>query len=77
MYPTFYGLKGKPFTTSPDPYTLWLGETYKKAISKLEYGILEKHGFLLLTGDEGSGKARSAKKGFLGYKKLTIKGQNK
>ena len=56
MYPTFYGLKQKPFKTSPDPCPLWLGETFKKAISKLEFGILEKQGFLLLTGDAGSGK---------------------
>ena len=57
MYPTFYGLKEKPFSTSPDPYSLWFGENYKKAISMLEFGILEKHGFLVLAGDAGSGKS--------------------
>ena len=57
MYPTYYGLKGKPFSTSSAPQSLWFGEAYKTAISKLEFGILEQHGLLLLTGDKGSGKS--------------------
>ena len=41
---------------SPDPRFLWLGEKHKEALAALEYAILESKGFLLLTGDAGTGK---------------------
>ncbi|MCK5205967.1 MAG: AAA family ATPase [Desulfobacterales bacterium] len=41
---------------SPDPRFLWLGEKHKEALAALEYGILESKGFLVLTGDAGTGK---------------------
>ena len=41
---------------SPDPQFLWLGEKHQEALATLEYGILESKGFLLLTGDAGTGK---------------------
>lgn len=41
---------------SPDPRFLWLGEKHKEALAALEYGILENKGFLVLTGDAGTGK---------------------
>jgi general secretion pathway protein A len=56
MYRAFYNLKSKPFEITPDPIFLWFGEKYKEALSALRYGILENKGFLLLTGDAGSGK---------------------
>ncbi|MGD9081123.1 MAG: OmpA family protein [Desulfobacterales bacterium] len=56
MYLNHYNLKRKPFEMSPDPRFLWLGEKHKEALAALEYGILESKGFLLLTGDAGTGK---------------------
>jgi type II secretory pathway predicted ATPase ExeA/outer membrane protein OmpA-like peptidoglycan-associated protein len=56
MYLTHYGLKLKPFSISPDPHFLWLGEGHKEALAMLRYGILHNKGFLLLTGDVGTGK---------------------
>jgi general secretion pathway protein A len=56
MYLDHYNLKLKPFEMSPDPRFLWLGEKHKEALAALEYGILESKGFLLLTGDAGTGK---------------------
>jgi type II secretory pathway predicted ATPase ExeA len=41
---------------SPDPRFLWLGEKHKEALAVLEYGILESRGFLVMTGDAGTGK---------------------
>ena len=56
MYLEHYGLKLKPFNISPDPKFLWLGERHREALATLRYGIQENKGFLLLTGDVGTGK---------------------
>ena len=56
MYLAHYGLTEKPFSISPDPKFLWLGEKHAEALAVLEYGIQENKGFLLLTGEIGSGK---------------------
>lgn len=56
MYTNFYHLKRKPFQISSDPAFMWLGEKHKEALATLKYGILDNKGFLLLTGDVGTGK---------------------
>ena len=56
MYETYYNLKAKPFQITTDPRFIWLGEKHSEALATLKYGILENKGFLLLTGDVGTGK---------------------
>jgi len=56
MYLSYYNLNKKPFQISTDPKFLWLGEKHKEALAILTYGILDNKGFLLLTGDVGTGK---------------------
>jgi general secretion pathway protein A len=56
MYENFYNLKAMPFQITSDPRFLWLGEKHSEALATLKYGILENRGFLLLTGDVGTGK---------------------
>ena len=56
MYLSFYHLKHKPFQISTDPKFLWLGEKHEEALATLKYGVLDNKGFLLLTGDVGTGK---------------------
>ena len=56
MYLSHYNLKEKPFQLSPDPKFLWLGEDHKEALATLQYGLLTNKGFILLTGDVGTGK---------------------
>jgi general secretion pathway protein A len=56
MYLAHYGLKIKPFDISPNPEFLWLGEKHREGLAILKYGILENKGFLLITGDIGTGK---------------------
>ena len=56
MYETYYNLKAMPFQITTDPRFLWLGEKHAEALATLKYGILENKGFLLLTGDVGTGK---------------------
>ncbi len=56
MYLYHYGLKEKPFQISTDPKFLWLGEKHKEALATLKYGVQDNRGFLLMTGDVGTGK---------------------
>ena len=56
MYTSFYNLKEKPFNLTPSPRFLYLGETHKEALSLLTYGVMERKGFILLTGEVGTGK---------------------
>ena len=56
MYLRYYKLQQMPFQISPDPKFLWLGEKHKEALAVLKYGVLNNQGFVLLTGDVGTGK---------------------
>ncbi len=56
MYEEFFGLKLKPFELVPSPDFLFMSRSHKKALTYLKYGITEKVGFMLLTGEVGSGK---------------------
>jgi general secretion pathway protein A len=56
MYLSHYNLHQMPFQISPDPRFLWLGEKHKEALAVLKYGVMNNQGFLLLTGDVGTGK---------------------
>jgi general secretion pathway protein A len=56
MYQEFYGLKEKPFVLTPDTQFLYMSESHRTAIESLLYGIQEKEGFMLITGDIGTGK---------------------
>jgi putative secretion ATPase (PEP-CTERM system associated) len=56
MYTSFYGFKYKPFQLTPDPEFLFLSRSHKKAMTFLKYGIAENSGFILLTGEIGTGK---------------------
>lgn len=56
MYHKHFGLNRSPFSIEPDPDFLWLGEKHQKGLSLLHHGILANKGFLLLTGDIGTGK---------------------
>lgn len=56
MYQSFYGLKEMPFNITPDPNFLYLSPTHQEALQHLKYGIAEKKGFIVLTGEVGCGK---------------------
>jgi len=56
MYAEFFGLKENPFTLSPEPRYLFMSEHHRDALNCLIYGIKEKKGFVLLSGDIGLGK---------------------
>jgi general secretion pathway protein A len=56
MYVEFYGLVRPPFEMTPDPAFLYLGETHREGLATLLYGVQAGKGFVLLTGEVGTGK---------------------
>ena len=56
MYLSHYNLKEKPFQISTDPKFIWFGANHREALAVLEYGVIDNKGFLLITGDVGTGK---------------------
>jgi general secretion pathway protein A len=56
MYHTFYGLIRAPFEMTPDPAFLYLGETHREGLATLVYGVRSRKGFVMLTGEVGTGK---------------------
>jgi general secretion pathway protein A len=56
MYEQFYGLKENPFNVTPNPEYIYLGENHKEALAQLLYGVREKKGFIVITGEVGTGK---------------------
>jgi general secretion pathway protein A len=56
MYEEFYGLEKRPFSTVPDTKFLYRSKEHSEAWNHLLYGISAKEGFMLITGDVGTGK---------------------
>jgi len=56
MYETFFGLSGMPFSLLPDADFLYPSKRHQRAINHLEYGVVTKSGFIVITGDVGAGK---------------------
>lgn len=56
MYREFYSLRERPFSLTPDPRFLYLSEGHRTAIDSLLYGIYLRGGFMVITGDIGTGK---------------------
>jgi len=56
MYHKYYNFTGKPFKLNPDPRFFFSSKTHKRALSYLRYGIEQGEGFIVITGDVGTGK---------------------
>jgi general secretion pathway protein A len=56
VYLAFYGLREKPFGPTPNPRFLYLTSGHREALAQLLYGVSERMGFLMLTGEVGTGK---------------------
>lgn len=55
MYESFYGLKERPFSKTPDPRYLYMSRTHQEALARLVHAV-EERDIVLLTGDIGCGK---------------------
>lgn len=56
MYCEYYGFLRRPFEMTPDPSFLYLGEAHREGLATLVYGVQSGKGFVLLTGEVGTGK---------------------
>ena len=56
MYKDFYGFSEEPFALNPDPRFFLLTQNHKETLDLMVYGITERRGFILLTGEKGTGK---------------------
>ena len=56
MYRSFFGLRALPFGASPDPRFLFLRPQIREALACLQYGIAARKGFVVMTGEVGTGK---------------------
>lgn len=56
MYENFYGLKENPFSITSDPSFFFFSKHHTEAFSHLKYGIQERKGIVLVTGEIGTGK---------------------
>jgi general secretion pathway protein A len=56
MYKRFFGLRENPFNVNPDPRYLFATKSVRESLAALTYGIQNRKGFVLLTGEVGTGK---------------------
>ena len=56
MYKQFFGLSEAPFSISPNPKFFYLSRHHREALSMLKHGTQESGGFILFTGEVGTGK---------------------
>ena len=56
MYEQYFNLQKKPFTIAPDPGFLYLSDRHRDALAHLHYGLQSEGGFVLVTGEVGTGK---------------------
>ena len=61
MYEQYYGFVQPPFTLTPDPRFLYRSESHEEAITLLQQAIRRKEGFIVLTGDIGTGKTTTCR----------------
>src|SRR5262252_3326580 len=56
MYNAFFGFSQNPFNMSPDPSFLFRSVQHEEALANLIYGVQSRKGFIVLTGEVGTGK---------------------
>ncbi|BBA32402.1 ATPase [Methylocaldum marinum] len=64
MYDAFYNLKKKPFQLNPDPEFFYNSAVHKRALAYLRYGLAQGEGFVVVTGEPGTGKTMLVKELF-------------
>src|SRR5262245_53020127 len=56
MYESYYGFADRPFSLTPDPKFLYRSESHTNAFELLQYAIERREGFVVISGDIGTGK---------------------
>src|ERR1700686_3088928 len=57
MYNAFFGFSDNPFNLSPDPAFLYRSSQHEEALANLIYGVQSRKGFIVLSGEVGTGKS--------------------
>lgn len=60
MYEKYYGFKERPFQLTPNPNWFFASKLHKRALAYLQYGLSQGEGFIVITGDIGTGKTTIA-----------------
>lgn len=60
MYEKYYGFKERPFQLTPTPNWFYASKLHKRALAYLQYGLSQGEGFIVITGDVGTGKTTIA-----------------
>jgi general secretion pathway protein A len=73
MYKAFFGFAENPFNMSPDPSFLFRSAQHEEALANLIYGVQSRKGFVVLTGEVGTGKTTMLEclRDFLGSQQMT------
>ncbi len=61
MYESYFGLKEAPFSIAPNPHYLYMSKQHNEALAHLIYGVEREGGFILLTGEVGTGKTTTCR----------------
>src|SRR4029453_4790303 len=62
MYNSYFGFSVSPFSVTPDPNFFYTNPVYQEAYANLRYGIEAKKGFIVITGEVGTGKTPLVRK---------------
>jgi general secretion pathway protein A len=62
MYNSYFGFRESPFSVTPDPRFFYANTVYREAFVTLRYGIDAKKGFIVITGEVGTGKTSLLRK---------------
>lgn len=62
MYLNYFGLSDNPFSIAPNPDYLYMSPRHKEALAHLTFGLRESGGFVMLTGEVGTGKTTVSRK---------------
>src|SRR5438034_3632856 len=62
MYNSYFGFRESPFSITPDPRFFYTNPVYLEAYANLRYGIEAKKGFIVITGEVGTGKTTLLRK---------------
>lgn len=62
MYLNYFGLRDNPFSIAPNPDYLYMSPRHKEALAHLTFGLRESGGFVMLTGEVGTGKTTVSRK---------------
>ncbi|OBP14601.1 general secretion pathway protein GspA [Rheinheimera sp. SA_1] len=60
MYESYYGFHERPFQLTPNPQWFFASKLHKRALAYLQYGLSQGEGFIVITGDVGTGKTTIA-----------------